>query len=157
VNWLKTWWPALAWAVVISGFSTGAFTAEHTSRIIIPILHWLLPHASVHSLNRIHHIIRKCAHFTEYFILSLLILRGIRAGRPGSRFAWALAAIAIVACYASLDELHQHFVPGRTAAVADVLIDTTGGIAAQVVAAIFLVWGHVRQKRKEPPGAETGA
>jgi VanZ family protein len=157
VSWLKTWWPALAWAVLISGFSTAAFTSEHTGRIIIPILHWLLPHASNHTLNRIHYLIRKCAHFTEYFILSLLILRGIRAGRPGSRFAWALMAIAIVACYASLDELHQHFVPGRTAAVTDVLIDTSGGIAAQAVAALLMLWGHVRQRRKELPVAQTDA
>ncbi|HXR09680.1 MAG TPA: VanZ family protein [Candidatus Acidoferrales bacterium] len=157
MNWLKRWWPALAWAVVISGFSTGVFTAEHTSRIIIPILHWLLPHARNSTLYRIHHIIRKCAHFTEYFILSLLILRGIRAGRPGARFAWALAAIAIVACYASLDELHQHFVPGRTAAVGDVLIDTTGGIAGQAVAALLMLWGHVRQKRKQQADLQTGA
>src|SRR5271170_6701341 len=157
MRWLKMWWPALAWAVVISAFSTGAFTSENTSRIIIPILHWLLPHAPARTLNYLHHIIRKCAHFTEYFILGLLILRGIRAGRPGSRFAWALAAIAIVACYASLDELHQHFVPGRTAAVGDVLIDTTGGIAAQVVAAGLMLWGHFRQKRKQQPAAEISA
>jgi VanZ family protein len=156
VSWLKTWWSALLWAVVISGFSTGVFTSENTSRIIIPILHWLLPHASTHALYRLHHIIRKCAHFTEYFILSLLILRAIRAGRPGSRFAWALAAIAIVACYASLDELHQHFVPGRTAAVGDVLIDTSGGIAAQAVVALLMVWGHLRQKRNEKPEVESG-
>jgi VanZ family protein len=157
VNWLKTWWPALAWAAVISGFSTGLFTAEHTSRVIIPILHWLLPHAARSTLNYIHHIIRKCAHFTEYFILSVLVLRGIRAGRPGSRFAWALAAIAIVACYASLDELHQRFVPGRTAAVGDVLIDTSGGIAAQAVMALLMLWGHVRQRQKEPSGVQSDA
>jgi VanZ family protein len=155
VRWLKTWWPALAWAVVISAFSTGAFTAEHTSRIIIPVLHWLLPHASNHTLNAIHHYIRKCAHFAEYFILSLLILRGIRAGRPGARFAWALAAIAIVAGYAALDELHQYFVPGRTAAVGDVLIDTSGGIAAQAVAALVMLWGHVRHKQKEESRGNT--
>jgi VanZ family protein len=157
VRWLKTWWPALAWAVVISGFSTGAFTAEHTSRIIIPILHWLLPNAPAKTLYAIHHIIRKCGHFTEYFVLSLLILRGIRAGRPGSRFAWALAAIAIVAGYAALDELHQRFVPGRTAAVGDILIDTSGGIAAQAVAALVMLWGHVRQKQREEAGAQTDA
>ena len=148
MEWLKRWWPALAWAVVISGFSTGVFTAEHTSRIIIPILHWLFPHATNATLFRIHHYIRKSAHFTEYFILSLLVLRGIRAGRSGTRFAWALVVIAIVACYASLDELHQRFVPGRTAAVGDVLIDTSGGIAAQAVAALVMLWGHVRQRRK---------
>jgi len=102
-------------------------------------------------------MIRKCAHFTEYFILSVLVLRGIRAGRPGSRFAWALAAIAIVACYASLDELHQHFVPGRTAAVGDVLIDTSGGIAAQAVMALLLLWGHVRQRQKTPPSVQSDA
>jgi VanZ family protein len=148
VEWLKRWWPALAWAVAISGFSTGVFTMEHTSRIIIPILHWLLPHAANATLARIHYGIRKIAHFTEYFILSLLVLRGIRAGRPGTRFAWALVVVAIVACYASLDELHQRFVPGRTAAVADVLIDTSGGIAAQAVAALAMLLGHVRERRK---------
>jgi VanZ family protein len=148
VEWLKRWWPALAWAVAISGFSTGVFTAEHTSRIIIPILHWLLPHAAKSTLNKLHFLIRKSAHFIEYFILSLLVLRGIRAGRPGTRFAWALVVIAVVACYASLDELHQRFVPGRTAAVGDVLIDTSGGITGQVVAALVMLLGHVRERRK---------
>ncbi len=148
MQWLKRWWPALVWAVAISLFSTGAFTAENTSRIILPILHWLLPHAAQATLFQIHHYIRKCAHFTEYFILSLLLLRAIRAGRPGTRFAWALLVVAIVICYASLDEFHQRFVPGRTAAVGDVLIDTSGGIAAQVVVALVILLGHVRERRE---------
>ena len=148
MEWLKRWWPALLWALVISGFSTGAFTSENTSRIIIPILRWIFPHAASATLFAIHHYIRKSAHFTEYFVLSLLVLRGIRAGRPGTRFAWALLVIAIVACYASLDELHQRFVPGRTPAVRDVLIDTTGGVAAQLVAALAMVLGHLRDRRK---------
>jgi VanZ family protein len=149
VTWLKQWWPALAWAVVISIFSTGAFTSENTSRVIIPILHWLLPHARMVTLYRIHHVVRKCAHFTEYFILSLLILRGIRKGRHDARLTWALAAVIIVAAYACLDEFHQSFVPGRTALPTDVLIDTSGGIAAQAVAALVILWGHVRHKQKE--------
>jgi VanZ family protein len=156
VLWLKRWWPALLWAVVISTFSTGAFTSDNTSRIIIPVLRWLLPHASAATLFHLHYLIRKCAHFTEYFILSLLILRAIRAGRHSARLAWALTAIVIVFGYAALDEFHQSFVPGRTAAVTDVLLDTTGGIAAQAVAALVFLLGHVRQKRKEE-SAETGA
>ena len=153
--WLKRWWPALAWGVAISLFSTRAFTAENTSRIIIPLLHWLLPHAARSTLFKIHFLVRKCAHFTEYFILSLLVLRGIRAGRPGTRFAWALAVIAIVACYASVDELHQRFVPGRTPAVHDVLIDTSGGAAAQLAAALAMVLGHMRDRRKLAEGAKS--
>jgi VanZ family protein len=86
---------------------------------------------------------------TEYFILSMLILRGIRAGQKGLHLRWVLVTILIVACYASLDEYHQSFVPGRTAAVGDVLIDTTGGIAAQIVAALFVLLGKSREKRHE--------
>jgi VanZ family protein len=153
VRWLKQWWPALVWAVVISGFSTGVFTSDNTSRIIVPVLHWLLPRASLDTLSQIHHYIRKSAHFTEYFILSLLILRGIRGGRRDARLAWALAAIAIVAGYASLDEFHQMFVPGRTAAVTDVLLDTSGGIAAQAIAALVILLGHVREKRRQQESA----
>jgi VanZ family protein len=146
-GWLARWWPALAWAAVISLFSTGAFTAENTGRIIIPLLHWLFPSISPPTLALIHHLIRKCAHFTEYFILSLLILRGIRAGRHGTRLAWAVLAIVIVAGYASLDEFHQRFVPGRTPAVTDVLLDTTGGATAQAIAALFAMFVHVREVR----------
>jgi VanZ family protein len=133
--------------VVISGFSTGAFTSDNTSRIIVPILHWLFPHASHVRLEHFHFLIRKCAHFTEYFVLSLLVLRGIRAGRPGTRFAWALLVVAIVLAYASLDEFHQRFVPGRTPAIHDILIDTTGGAAAQIVVALLIMLGHLRERR----------
>jgi VanZ family protein len=149
VRWLARWWPALAWAVVISVLSTGLFTQENTSRIIVPILHWLFPQVPRATLFEIHHLIRKCAHFIEYFILSLLILRGIRGKTRETHLRWALLTILIVAAYASLDELHQVFVPGRTAAVADVLLDTTGGIAAQIVAAVVALWVRLRDRRRE--------
>jgi len=152
VRWLARWWPALLWALVISGFSTHAFTSENTGRIIIPVLHWLFPHAPPQTLAFMHHIIRKCGHFIEYFILSLLILRGIRAGRHEARLAWAVIAVLLVAGYAALDEFHQSFVPGRTPAVSDVLLDTTGGVAAQAVSALFALWFHVREERNGKVG-----
>src|ERR1700724_2564882 len=119
MRWLARWWPALVWAVVISAFSTNLFTSERTGRILIPIFHWLFPRASQETLFLIHHLIRKSGHFVEYFIFSLLVLRGISAGRQGTRLGWSLAAIAVVAVYAALDEYHQAFVPGRTPAVLD--------------------------------------
>ena len=147
MKWLRYWWPALVWAVAISGFSTGAFTTDNTSHYIIPILRFFLPHAAPETLEFLHHIIRKCGHLTEYFILSMLILRGIRAGEKGLHLRWALVTILIIAGYAALDEYHQSFVPGRTAAVGDVLIDTSGGIAAQIVASLFVLLGKAREKR----------
>jgi VanZ family protein len=149
MRWLKDWCPALLWAVLISTFSTGVFTTEHTSRIIMPILRWLLPHAAPETLSLIHYVIRKCGHFTEYFILSLLLLRGFRAGHRDFGLRWALIVILIVAGYAALDEFHQSFVPGRGAAVSDVLLDTTGGAAAQLVVALVVLWGSVRRRQRE--------
>jgi VanZ family protein len=146
--WLKRWWPAIVWAIAISGFSTSAFTSENTSRIIIPVLHFLFPHASPDTLAFLHHIIRKCAHFTEYFIFSLLVLRGFRAGEKGTRLRWALLTLLIVAGYASLDEFHQSFVPGRTPAVTDVGIDTTGGATAQLAAWVWMILGKSREKQR---------
>lgn len=153
MDWLKRWWPALAWAVVISTFSTSLFTSDNTSRIIVPVLHWLFPHAAMATLFEIHHYIRKSAHFTEYFILSLLILHGIRAGRRETHLKWAVIVVIVVAAYASLDEIHQMFVPGRTPAVHDVMIDTSGGIAAQVIAALFALWFRVRRPQSKEASA----
>src|SRR5271154_96524 len=153
MRWLKAWWPALGWAAGISSFSTGAFTTEHTSRFIVPFLHWLLPRATPETLSSIHHVIRKCGHVTEYFILSLLLLRGFRAGQREFGPRLALIVILMVAGYAALDEFHQSFVPGRGAAVSDVLLDTTGGAAAQLLVALAVLWRGVRRQRQESSAA----
>ena len=149
MRWLRYWWPAILWAIVISSFSTETFTSENTSRVIIPVLRWLLPHAMPETLSLIHHVIRKSGHFIEYFILSLLLLHALRAGGRDFSLRWALIVILIVAGYASLDEFHQLFVPGRGAAVSDVLLDTMGGAAAQLLVASLLCWRGVRKRRGE--------
>jgi VanZ family protein len=101
------------------------------------------------TLSLIHHVIRKCGHFTEYFVLSLLLLHALRAGTRDFGVRWALIVIFIVAGYAALDEFHQSFVPGRTAAVTDVLLDTSGGAAAQLLVALLVLWRDVRKRRGE--------
>ncbi len=134
MRWVRQWGPAVAWAAVIAMLSTGHFSASATSRVIVPLLHWLFPQASAETLETLHFAIRKAAHFTEYFILSLLLLRGIRGERSGWIIAWGLATVAIAAGYAALDELHQAFVPGRTGSPWDVLLDSAGAVGAQLLA-----------------------
>ncbi len=155
MRWLRYWWPAILWAIVISLFSTSAFTSENTSRVIIPALSWLFPHTRPETLSLIHHVIRKSAHFTEYFILSLLLLHALRAGTRDFGLRWALIVILIVAGYAALDEFHQSFVPGRGAAVTDVMLDTSGGAAAQLFVALLVLWRGVRKRRRESGAAES--
>jgi VanZ family protein len=157
VRWLKYWWPAILWAILIASFSTETFTSENTSRVIIPVLRWLLPHAMPETLSLIHHVIRKSGHFTEYFILSLLLLRALRAESRDFGLRWALIVILIVAGYAALDEFHQSFVPGRGAAVTDVMLDTSGGAAAQLLVALLVLWRGVRKRRAEGSTAQNGA
>lgn len=62
-------------------------------------------------------LLRKCAHATEYAILGLLLLRAV--GRE-------LPALILGVCYATTDEIHQHFVANRHASPIDVAIDAAG-------------------------------
>lgn len=144
VRWLARQWPVFLWAALIWIFSTHWFTAANTSRIIFPMLRFLFPHASFIFLIHAHDFIRKCAHVTEYFVFSLLLLRTTRNGRPGFRITWALAAILIILGYACVDELHQSFVPGRGVEFSDVLLDAAAGTFAQILA---WLWIAAREKR----------
>ena len=86
---------------------------------------------SAHQFEVIHLTIRKLGHWSEYFIFAILVHRALRY-RPGSYSKLlhnAFTAI-IIFVYAISDELHQAFVPSRTASVADVLLDSFGGVCA---------------------------
>jgi VanZ family protein len=142
-NRVKQWLPAVLWAILISAASTDTFSASHTSSVIIPILHWLFPSAGPETLERIHFFIRKSAHFTEYFVFSVILLRSLRGDEKVWRLRWAIWALAIAAGYSMLDEFHQSFVPSRTASPWDSLLDTTGAAAAQVLAGF---WSWIRRR-----------
>lgn len=66
-------------------------------------------------------IVRKFAHFTEYFILGILSINMINS--YGKR--WYVAVIICV-LYAISDEMHQLFVSGRSCQITDILIDSLG-------------------------------
>ena len=90
------------------------------------------------------YIIRKGAHFTEYFILYILIYRVLIIYY--SRSKALLLGILSVFFYACTDEFHQWFVDGRVAAFKDVLIDTAGGTFSAVVTMIIYKLKDKRSK-----------
>ena len=134
--WVRGWWPVVVWACFIFTMSTDTFSAEHTRWVFEQILRWLDPSLTPSQFELIHHIIRKCAHFTEYFVFCLLLFRGVRGGRAGWRWTWALAALSIAAGYSTLDEIHQSFVTSRMASPWDSLLDSAGAFVATM--ALFL-------------------
>ena len=146
---LKYWLPVIAWMTLIFGASTSLGRPENTSRFIVPILLWLDPDMPKETIEKVHFVVRKTAHFVEYSILGLLLWRLVQfdpAWAP-SRSRQYLTALLLAALYAASDEFHQKFVPGREAAVRDVLLDTCGagfGLAA--------VWAarRLRPKKKGP-------
>jgi VanZ family protein len=135
---LRGWLPVAVWAGTITLFSSRWFSGEHTSSVLLPILSALLPGVHPNDLLRIHAVIRKMAHFTEYLILGVLVMRAMRLQDTALPRAMALTVV-FGGLFASSDEIHQAFVPTRTAAVGDVLIDV-GGVVAGVV-----VWWIVRE------------
>ncbi|MFL0164054.1 VanZ family protein [Candidatus Clostridium helianthi] len=71
-------------------------------------------------------IVRKCAHFLEYMVLSLLAFNVFRLYFNIRRVIFL--TVVFVFFYACSDEIHQLFVLGREGAFRDVIIDTVGGI-----------------------------
>jgi VanZ family protein len=118
---LSEWIPVLVWGAVIFTLSTSTFSAVNTHRVIDPMLRWLIPGISAASVDVVHMLVRKAAHFTEYGILFWLLIRGPMAQRP-------YLALMLCVVYALTDEGHQVFVPGRTASLYDVALDSTGAL-----------------------------
>lgn len=87
----------------------------------------------------IDHPVRKLAHATEYAILALLWF-GVLASKP--------QAVVIAFLYACTDEFHQLFVPGRAGLFTDVLIDTSGALAAMIIAWLICFIGKSFNKHR---------
>ncbi len=108
--------------------------------MVIPILHRLFPSANPHTLHLLHVGIRKLAHVTEFGAFSIAVFHGVRAGRAGWQFHWAITTLLIATAYAGFDEWHQSFVPLREARVRDVAIDAFGAVLAQSFVWIYARW-----------------
>ena len=73
----------------------------------------------------------KILHFVAYGGLATLCLRATSGGRlAGLSLRAGLLAWGLATAYGATDEVHQHFVPYRTADIADLAADAAGAAAA---------------------------
>jgi len=80
----------------------------------------------------------KLVHATLFGVQAALTVRAMRgSGRP----SW-MALVAVVV-FAAGTEIGQHFVPSRSAELADFLADSAG---AGIGAGVFAVWARRRQE-----------
>jgi VanZ family protein len=130
VRFLKYWGPVILWMALIFSASSDAGSTEHSSRILGPLLRWLLPGLSTEAIDGWVTGIRKAAHVTEYAVLAGLVWRALRKPVKENPRPWdwkqAGLALACAAAYAASDEFHQSFVPSRQGQVTDWLFDVVG-------------------------------
>lgn len=141
---VKTWIAAGLWMLLIAIESTDMLSAEHTSRFLYPLLHFLMG-MDLARFAVVHHYIRKLGHFVGYFTLSFFLFRAWRATlhlpwAPRWALRWAAIAFTMSAVVASLDEWHQTFIPSRTGAFRDVVLDSCAALTAQILIFLFLNW-----------------
>lgn len=145
---LKVWIAAGLWLIVIAIESTQYLSSAYTARILYPILHFLFG-LDPARFAIWHHYLRKTGHFVGYFTLSILLFRAWRATLPlASVWAlrWAGIAFFMSAFVASMDEWHQTYIPTRTGAVSDVILDSTAALVAQIV-----IFFSLQMRRAQKP------
>jgi VanZ family protein len=137
----------ILWAVLIFSLShqpavqSSQLSAEITE-IIVEKVERVSPKVEF-TIGRLHHIVRKNAHFFLYLVFIFLVMNALRrSGMHGYR----MIGISLLVCvlYAISDEVHQLFVLGRGALVKDVLIDSTGAI---VGVGLYLVISRIMKSR----------
>ena len=92
--------------------------------------------------------VRKSAHFLEYTLLGASIYMAAR-GRHQLLNSWLIAT-----AYAISDEIHQHFIPGRSCELRDICIDSLGSLSGilmvkMLVYMIKLTITYHKERRKK--------
>lgn len=132
----------IAWLILIFYFSAqnGTISSNTSGRLLKIIANFLKVSDVDNFVSTFSFLIRKTAHFSEYFILFII---SYNCFKEYSNFK-KIALISFIFCVlcASFDEFHQLFVDGRSGQVKDVLIDSSGAFCA------FLIWHLIKRWKK---------
>lgn len=136
-----SWAPALCGVLFVACTSTTFMGGAHSQAIIGAIWQGLFGHWHFEAVGPVNLAARKVGHFIGHGMLSLVFRNTwytvVRRVAPQQRASWiggsALLAVLTTMAIASMDELHQMFVPGRVGCTRDVIIDTAGAFAANLL------------------------
>lgn len=87
--------------------------------------------------ERTEKIIRKIAHFSIYALVGFLLM-GLVSTFKLKEKSRILISLILGVLYATSDEIHQLFSPGRSAQITDVYIDTLGVLVGIFVILLFI-------------------
>lgn len=150
------WILVLLWMILIFYFSaqeaeeslnsSGGF-AEFLAKIIHTDFESFTESRQEEIIGDCQFIVRKAAHFSVYAILGMLSFIACKINKLRKSF---LISAVICLLYAMSDEIHQHFVEGRSCELRDVLIDFSGGITgiAGIMLIIFIITKFLEKKNQ---------
>jgi VanZ family protein len=91
---------------------------------------------SISPKNWLNFLFFKLMHFAEYGLLLILFYRAAKNTlTKKSQAFWGIISVILTLSWAISDEIHQSFVPTRSPALRDVLIDLLG-----MMTALFCLW-----------------
>jgi len=129
---IKKWCLVVIWMTIIFIFSSqNSEESSKNNEFIVYLLNLLGIDIDSILNGNADFIIRKIAHFTEYFILYFLLFNALIEDMYFT--SSTIVAILITFLYAASDEFHQSFVPGRGPSFRDVFIDTFGGLFCMII------------------------
>ncbi len=125
------WLLVIIWMSVIFAFSHQANSSEKTAVVF----------------GSFNIFARKMGHISEFGVLFLLLRYALRKHIELKKATYGAALLAIL--YAASDEWHQSFVPGRSACVEDVMLDSSAVLVA------FLCSGFIDKMVAKLSGAKS--
>ena len=121
----------IIWMIII--FIMSSFDADASSSQSGLIVNFISSIFNIKNIELLSFIVRKLAHFMEYFILGILFVRVIINYNKKIYLAYIFGIM-----YACLDEFHQLFVSGRSGQIFDIFVDCTGLILGIIITNIIL-------------------
>jgi VanZ family protein len=131
------WLLAALWTGLILWAGSDSYSLAKTSRILLPLLRWLLPDADQRTHWDVIFAIRKAAHLIEYGVLAWLCWLALFSTYRRALLRYAGLALAWVVVVAAFDEFRQGLIDSRTGSIVDVAIDFAGGILALALAIAY--------------------
>ena len=97
-------------------------------------------------VDRIESIVRKIAHYSIYTLVGILLM-GLMSTYKIKELDRLAISLIIGVIYASTDEIHQVFVPGRGPLITDVILDSMGVLTGIFIVMLVLkIYGKCRHK-----------
>ncbi|MBO7085711.1 MAG: VanZ family protein [Bacilli bacterium] len=127
---------------LLNGATSGSLSGGITEKIYNLLVNM---HINIR-IETLHTIIRKLAHFSEYFLLGIIIFLNVYQYLKEPKY---FISFSIVICLliSIIDETIQTFVDGRSGSIMDVGIDSLGFLLSILILALIII--NINKKKEQ--------